>query len=323
MRILVLHPEVSSDAAFDDQETLWQAADVERALRASGHEAVRAAFRADAAAFNSLLAERRPELVFNLVETVWGQGRCAPFAAALLAGHGVAFTGADAAAMIASGDKLLTKRLLRGAGLPTPDWSTAPHWEHVDAGRWIVKSVDEDASLGLDDGAVVRGRAAVAARAHACAARFGGRWFAERYVDGREFHVPLIERGGQPVALPVSEVTYAHADDARPRIYSYAAKWDVATADYRDTSQTLDWPCADARLVGRLGAIARSCWRLLGLRGYARVDLRVDADHRPSVLEVNANPCLGSYSCFAAAGERAGLSYDQLLHDIIHLPRAS
>src|SRR4029077_3556743 len=125
----------------------------------------------------TLIARECPDLVFNLVETVWGRGVYAPIAPAMLTQLGVPFTGAGAAAIAACADKVMTKHLLTGAQLPTPDWSEPPQWHDIDEGRWIVKSATEDASLGLDDAAVVSGREAVAARAQACAARYGGRWF--------------------------------------------------------------------------------------------------------------------------------------------------
>jgi D-alanine-D-alanine ligase-like ATP-grasp enzyme len=110
MKILVLHSDVSPDAPPDDQDTLLQAAAIAATLGELGHDAVRAAFTPDLAALEALLDEECPELVFNLVETVWGRGLYAPLAPQMLSQLGVPFTGAGAASIAACSDKIMAKR---------------------------------------------------------------------------------------------------------------------------------------------------------------------------------------------------------------------
>jgi len=317
MRVLVLHSDVPPDAPPDELDTLLQAQAIVSTLRELGHESTSAVFMPDPGAMESLIASECPDLVFNLVETVWGRGLYAPLAPQMLTQLGVPFTGACAAAIAACSDKILAKRLLRGASLPTPEWSEPPHWRSLGEGRFIVKSVSEDASLGLDDDSVVKGREAVAARAQACAARYGGRWFAERYVEGREFNVALIERNGAPAILPVGEMMFEQWDDARPRIIGYAAKWDETAADYRDTSRVFDWREGEPDLYATLERLSKACWTLFGLTGYARVDFRVDLEGQPFILEINPNPCLEPNAGVAAAAEQAGLTYARLVEDVV------
>jgi len=212
----------------------------------------------------------------------------------------------------------VAKRLMAGAGLPTPEWSEPPGWRGIGGERWIVKSVSEDASLGLDDGAVACGREAVAARAQVSAARYGGRWFAERYVEGREFNVALIERHGAPFALPIGEMIFERWDETRPRIIGYAAKWQESAQEYQDTTRVFDWHAREPKLQRMLELLSRQCWSFFGLSGYARVDFRVDSTGNPFVLEVNPNPCLEPNAGFAAACEQAGMSYSGLISEIIH-----
>ncbi len=196
MRVIILHSDIPPEAPPDDQDTLLQARAIERTLKHLGHDAACRIFHPDLDVLESMLERECPDIVFNLVETVWGSGIHAPVAAAMLSEAGVPFTGCGPGAIAACGDKVFAKRILLGAGLPTAEWSEPPAWRGIGDGRWIVKSVTEDASLGLDDEAVVCGREAAAARAQASAARYGGRWFAERYVEGREFNVALLERHG-------------------------------------------------------------------------------------------------------------------------------
>jgi D-alanine-D-alanine ligase len=317
MRVLVLHSDVPPDAPPDDQDTLLQAVAIESTLAELGHESSRAVFTPDPCALEALIARECPDLVFNLVEVVWGRGLYAALAPQMLSQLGVPFTGGKGAAITVCGDKILSKRLLKGAGLPTPDWSEPPHWQDIGEGRWIVKSVSEDASLGLDDEAVVVGRDAVVARAQSSAARHGGRWFAEKYIEGREFNVALIERDGAPYILPIGEMTFDQWDESRPRIIGYAAKWDEAAADYRDTTRVFMWGEHEPALHERLERLSKDCWALFGLTGYARVDFRVDLQGQPYILEINPNPCLEPNAGVAAAAEQANRPYSALIDDIV------
>src|SRR5882672_10212968 len=128
MRVVILHSDVGPDAPPDEQDTLVQAAAIGNALTALGHDASAAAFIPDLGRLESRIAQDDPDIVFNLVETVWGSGQYAPLAPAMLSNIGVPFTGVHAAPMAACSDKVLAKRILRSAKLPTPAWSEAPHW---------------------------------------------------------------------------------------------------------------------------------------------------------------------------------------------------
>jgi D-alanine-D-alanine ligase len=317
MRILVLHSDVPPDAPPDDQDTLLQAAAIESTLNVLGHEAARSPFNPDPAELEALILEEGAELVFNLVETVWGRGVYAPLAPQMLSQLGVPFTGAGAAAIAACSDKVLAKRLLRGADLPTAHWSEPPLWKGLGEGTFIVKSSTEDASLGLDDGAVVKGERAVVAREQACAARYGGHWFAERYIEGREFNVALIEKNGAPFILPIGEMIFEKWDEKRPRIISYAAKWHADTTDYNDTSRVFDWREAEPELYATLESLSEACWGLFGITGYARVDFRVDTNGQPYILEINPNPCLEPDAGVAAAAEQAEMAYPELIDAVV------
>ena len=312
MRVLVLHSDVAADARPDELDTLVAAEAIAAALMEEGHVAVQAPFLPEPAALAARVSGA--DLVFNLVESVYGQDELAMLAPAMLERLGVRYTGANAAAIALTADKPATKRVLRAAGLATPAWAQAPRWDGLaDDVRYIVKSATADASIGLDDASVVQGVEAVKARAQDCAARFGGRWFAEAFVDGREFNVALMDEGEGPRVLPLAEMRFTDWDASRPKIVDYAAKWDDSDAGSAKMVRSFNCAADEPALARALREMALASWELFGLAGYARVDFRVDGAGEPTILEINPNPCLEPGAGFAAAAHEAGYSYAELI----------
>src|SRR5262249_17390938 len=133
----------------------------------------------------------------------------------------VPFTGSPSLAIALGRDKVRTKHLLQGAGLPTPAFqvisrSPCPRWEHP----WpaIVKPACQDASIGIDQGSVVTDQAQLDARVEYILGRYGPPVLVEQFIHGREFHVSFVEEPGdnplQPELLlvPLAEICY----DYRP-----------------------------------------------------------------------------------------------------------
>lgn len=318
MRVLVLHSDVAADAPPDEQDTLITAQAVSAALTELGREVSRAAFVPESRAFSRLLEETRPDRVFNLVESVFGQGDLAGVAAAMLARMRIGFTGAAAAALALTADKPATKRILRASGLPTAEWSEPPFWEGLKDDVWyIVKAVTEDASLGLDDSSVVHGTQAVRVRAAHCAARHGGDWFAEAYCPGREFNISVLEENGSPRVLPIAEIRFENWAPERSRVVGYSAKWHLDSADAINTPRAFGFENESPDLAENLTGLARSAWNLFSLGGYARVDIRLDSAGSPMILEINPNPCLEPNAGFAAAALAAGIGYGELIQRIL------
>jgi D-alanine-D-alanine ligase len=318
MRVLVLHSDVGADAPADEQDTLITARAIVGALRDRGHEASGAAFAPEPTALKRIVEQAQADTVFNLVESVYGDGLLAALVPAMLDTLGVRYTGAGAACLALAADKVLSKRVLHAAGLPTADWAEPPDWDGLGPDQlYIVKSVTEDASLGLDDGAVVRGTA-VAARAQSSRHRHGGRWFAEAYLEGREFNVALLEDAHGVRVLPMPEMRFEAWAQDRPRIVGYAAKWDEASDDAVNTVRSFGIEEEEPALARALEELARRTWNLFGMRGTARIDFRIDAGGLPMILEANPNPCLEPNAGFAAAALRAGISYAELVDRIAH-----
>ncbi|HEY2070790.1 MAG TPA: hypothetical protein VGG48_14640 [Rhizomicrobium sp.] len=316
MRVLVLHSDVSPDAPADEQDTLWTVDAVKEALTERGHDVASAAFAPVPSHLKGLLEAHRPDVVFNLTESVFGLGQFATVAAQMLEMCGVPFTGNPGGAMATAGDKPLTKSFLRALGLPTAHWVEAPNWDGLDQTRlYVVKHATEDASIGLTDEAVVTGKG-VPARAAESAARHGGRWFAEEYLAGREFNVSAIEVDGRPRVLPVPEMLFENWPANRPKLVNWDAKWNEEHPDLVNTARFFIGE-EDAALAAQLTGLVEKTWTLFGMRGFARIDFRCDAEGNPMILELNPNPCLESGAGLAAAASRIGLSYADLVETIL------
>jgi D-alanine-D-alanine ligase len=247
-------------------------------------------------------------------------------------------------------DKVLAKRWLRQAGLPTPSWLAAIGDDNEGSGdcrsgRYLVKTVYEHGSFGLDDEfMVVTGDVTdVRARIVEASLRLDRECFAERYIEGREFNLSLLAseprssstravRAGDDAkaaiaagsteypavdVLPPAEIDFSAFPPSKLRVVGYRAKWEEGTFEFDHTPRRFDFPSSDSTLLTDLRDLARRCWSLFGLRGCARVDFRVDRDGRPWILEVNANPCLSLDGGFAAAVRQTGLSYDQAIARIL------
>ena len=97
----------------------------------------------------------------------------------------------------------------------------------------------------------------------------------------------------------------------------YRAKWQADSFEYHHTPRRFDFPPSDAPLLDQPRSLAEQCWTLFGLRGWVRVDFRVDAAGQPLILEINANPCLSPDAGFAAALEQASLPFEQAIQRIL------
>lgn len=320
-RVAVLHGAVPPDAPADEQDVLVQVEAVSAALRRLGHQPTALPLDLDLAAAQAQLADLRPDLVLNLVESIAGSGRLAPLAPALLEALRLPYTGSRLSAFFNSSDKLTSKSLLAAAGLPVPA-AWRPGDPAPTVGRWILKSVWEHASVGLDDASVTAEPATLPALAAERAEHLGGECFAERYISGRELNLALLaDSGGTLTPLPPAEIEFRDFPANKPHIVGYRAKWDVDSFEYHNTVRRFDFGLADGRLLAELERLAIAACSVFKASGYARVDFRVDAQGQPWILELNANPCLSPDAGFAAAAAHAGLSYDETIDRILSAAR--
>ncbi|HYN21546.1 MAG TPA: GNAT family N-acetyltransferase [Thermoanaerobaculia bacterium] len=266
---------------------------------------------------------RRPgTVIFNMIESPPGRPSLHSDSAAALELAGLPFTGSSASALWLTTDKLATRALLASEGI-----AVAPGGR-LDLDRpevldrvpppWILKPASEDASIGLEGDPVCADRAAALRRGAELAGRFPGQpVLVERYLPGRELNVSLLANESTVEVLPVAEILFEGFPDGMSRVVGYEAKWDVGSFPYIHTVRHFPQGDEDADLIRRVSEMALAAWRLCGLAGYARIDLRLDERGVPHVLEVNANPCLDGDAGFLAAAGKAGLPVREVVRRIV------
>jgi D-alanine-D-alanine ligase len=259
------------------------------------------------------------DIVFNLCESMAGDPRNEPTFVGLLDLFGIPYTGSDLPALAACLHKRRSKDILLGRGIPTPPHRFLanaaaledPSLEQLDY-PWFLKLAHEDASIGITEENLVRTPAALRKRAKDMMVEFEQPVLAERYIEGREINVTLIGNGPELQVLPLHEIDFSAMPADRPRIVSYAAKWEEDHVDYEGTKPV---PLRDATpaFVAKCEQAARGAWDAHGLRDYARVDLRVDRDGNPWVIDVNPNPDISPDAGVARSAKVAGMSYVELI----------
>jgi D-alanine-D-alanine ligase len=323
MRVLVLYNEPVLPAdhpdADSEHEILFTVDAVAGPLADAGFEVSRLGVSRDPAALLAGLRRAKPDVVFNLFEGLADQYGTEAYAAGLLEWLGLPYTGCPFQTLCIARDKPWTKRLLRGARLPTADFFVVEEGP-VEACpiEWpvIVKPGTQDASVGLDQNSVVTDLERLNERVAYLLDAYGPPVLVEEFISGREFNVGLIE-SPELRALPVSEIEFVDQGPGYWPLVTYDAKWKPGSRDYEATPAR--YPAVVApRLAARLHRIAREAFRLLGCRDYARVDFRLRPNGKPCVLEVNPNPDFSPLAGLSGGLNSAGLTHAQFTVELVH-----
>jgi len=318
--LLLLINAISGSASKDELDVLVQADAIERAASELGYTVMRASFGLNLEPIEKILEHNRPDLVFNLVESVDGKGALIHLCPSLLDACRIPYTGSGTYALVATTDKIRTKQILKDHGLPTPEWFL-PGSSRIPAPekKYILKPIWEDGSAGISDDSVMAGTEVDLDRLSR-----QGRLkdaFLEEYIEGREFNLSLLAGSRGPEVMPAAEMLYVDYPAGKPKILNYASKWDESSFEYHKTIRTFNLSGEDHQLVERMSEISLRCWSIFGMSGYIRVDFRVDEHKQPWVLEVNANPCLSPDAGFVAACLQGGIDYKEMVKRILHAAR--
>jgi len=322
MKVVVLFDGISALGKSPDLAILETVEAVEAVLSADGHEPVRVPVNPDGR-WIERVRRAKPDLAFNLCEGIDGAATLESAVISTLELLDIPYSGSGSWTTAACLRKHVVNALLDAAGLPVPRWGVARAGEPLPAVGFpaICKPAAEDASLGVEQRSVVRSTRALSARV----SEMHQEWddvLVQRFIAGREVNVGIV---GDSV-LPVAEIDFSAMPDQYWRIVSYRSKWQTGSDEDLGSVPRCPADLPDA-LVAQLGRIALAAWRAVGGAGYGRVDMRIDAELRPWILEVNANPDFAPTAGLARMARVAGIDYGSLVRLVCEQafarPRAS
>ena len=294
MRVLVLHtlPPLSGPPGRRADE--FDLAEAARGIAEVLPEALFSAVRGDVREVLSEVEKIGPDVVFNACEAPLGRPDLEAHVAALLEWLGIRFTGSRSETLALCRRKDRVNALLASSGVRVPREGIYP---------CIVKPADEDGSAGIDADSVCRD-ALELARARE---RWNGPVVVQEFLPGREFAVSLWGQTS-PEHASIGEFGF----QAGLRLNTYASKWEMESADFANATLSYTAP-ADPALQGAVLSAAESAWRVVEARGYLRVDVRLDSESRPCVLDVNPNPELAPGVGIHRAVTEAGWTWERFV----------
>ncbi len=296
--------------------------DVAVTLEELGHEVKVLGIYDKLAALRNTIDEFKPHVAFNLLEEFAGEVQYDHRVVTYLEMLKVPYTGCNPKGLMISRDKALTKKLLTYHRIRIPHFSVFPVRRRVHRPKRLkfplfVKSVVEDASLGISQASLVKNDAGLIARVGFVHEQTGTDAIAEEFIEGRELYVGVI--GNKRLeTFPVWELFFEKQPDDRPIIATARAKWDP---NYQKKWGIISRKATDISdgLYAQIKGWSKRIYRILGLSGYARFDFRLTPEGILYFLEANPNPQLAYGEDFAESAEQAGISYPELLRRIISL----
>lgn len=303
MKIAILRDHLINNSV-DLMDNLVEAEFVERHLSVK-HQVKQIEFVSDLEKVISEIKEYKPDVIFNLVETVCGSGALSIVAVQLIESLGIPYTGCTIFSQVVTADKSLTKSILKEKNLPTPDSDFTPNTEY------ILKAKTEHASAGLDD-KCVRSFSSVEALQKSLNQKIkqtGLDWFAEKYINGREFSCAFL---GSEI-LPPAEFLFDNRYKGH-KIITYEAKWYEESDSYKLHQRSFD---IEENLKNKIKELTDRCRKELYIKGYARVDYRMDNNENLYIIDINTNPCISPDSSFVAMIGQQNMRVEEMLDKII------
>jgi len=314
MKIAILFDGASAYATKPDQLILGTVTAIDQSLAAEGNEIGLVPVHHDGKWIEKL-RRGKYNLVFNMCEGIDGIAALESAVISVLELFKIPYTGATSYTTAVCLRKHVVNGLLEKSGLPVPRFAVVRRGDPLPSAGYpaIVKPAAEDASLGVEQKSVVRNARQLAERT-AAMLELWDELLVQRYVDGREVNVGIL---GDTV-LPIAEIDFSHMPRGRWRIVTYQSKWETGSVDDLGAA-----PRCPARLPSKVAnevrRVALRAWKLVGGCGYGRVDMRIDANGQPWILEVNANPDIAPDAGLARMARVAGTDYPALIRNICEL----
>ena len=298
--------------------------DVRKALRQLGHDVHELGVGDELLPIRSAIEQADPHICFNALTHFLDVGAYHAHVVSYLELLQMPYTGCNPRGLLLAGDKAVSKKILSYHRVRTPKFTVFRLGQTVRSTAklefpLIVKSVAEQASMGIAQASIVRDLEALRERVAFVHRSLNTDAIAEQYIPGRELTVGVIGND-RLTALPVREITFDSLPEGSAPILTSKGKWDL---DYQDRIGINAGPAElPADLEREIQRTAKRIYRALGMSGFARIDLRLTEDNKAYVLEANPNPDLCSHEDFAASAAQVGIDYPSLVQRIVSLGRS-
>ena len=314
-------PPESRDELGKELDDRWSAFELVDALRGLGHDVRVLAVADELAPIRNSIAAWRPRIVFNQLLEFHGAPLYDAHVVSYLELLKVPYTGCNPRGILLAADKTVAKKILAYHRIRTPRFAAFPRGRRFRLPKRLefpmfVKSDVEHASLGISQASIVQTPEALEKRVEFVHASVGSNAIVEEYVEGREMTVGVLGNSRLTV-LPAWELLFENLPKGSAAIATSRVKWDAAYQKKLGIT-TARAELSDA-LEKRIERIAKRVYRALGLSGYARLDLRIDAEERVWVLEANPNPDLTPGADLPESAHACGMPYPDLLKRIVNL----
>jgi D-alanine-D-alanine ligase len=307
-----------SEREIDEFKTEY---DVVEYLRKSGHEVRALGLGDNLTDLRAAIMEWKPDVAFNLLEEFQGIVSYDQHVVAFLELMRQPYTGCNPRGLMISRDKALSKQILAYHRIPTPRFAVLRRGQRYRVPAKLkfplfVKSVSEDASLGISQASVVHDVDHLKDRIQFIHDQTRSDALVEEYIEGREFYVGVM--GNQRLqTFPVWELDFGTLPELAG-IATRKVKWDRAYQKKHGIRTAAAQALPDG-MPGYLDKLTKRIYRALSLSGYARIDFRMRPDGSVFVLEANANPNLSLGEDFAQSARVTGVDYGELLGRIMRL----
>jgi D-alanine-D-alanine ligase len=311
--------DLSAELATEDWAT---EANVVEAMQSLGWTVDHQAIFDDTQVLRDKIDRFQPDLVFNLADQFRNNRGFDQNIVSLLELIGIPFTGCGSTGLLLSKNKGISKKILGYHRIRVPAFTVIPRTRRVQRPRRLrfpilVKPLKEQGSLGIAQASFVEDDNQFQERVAFVHERYDHDAIAEEYIEGRELYLSILGNV-RPQVFPIREMVFGQVAPEDPRIATYNAKWDE---EYRRRwgicNQFAD--PLDPALVHRIHRLGRRIYRLLGIDGYARLDLRLTPRNEIVFIEANPNPALARGEDFAQSALAANLDYPQLIRRIAQL----
>jgi len=325
--------KVEEEIDMSEYGVLDEMKSVQRALSGSNHKTKIVPVALDPYKLIDELRENRPDIIFNLCESLDGDPTQEMNVASLFEILKIPYTGSRAFALGLALNKAKVKEILNYHDIPTslhfisdnPSKLSEQGYAKVkNSYPLIVKPSREDASIGIENESIVNDEAELKIRIEHVLDKYKQPALVEQFIDGREINVSVVGNAVKDekelIVFPISEIDFSALPDDLPKIVSYNSKWMYNTVEFSGTKAVCPAKDLSPELEEIIQNTARRVYHIIGASDYARVDFRVK-DNIPYVLELNPNPDISSDvdedTGFTRSGKAYGWTYEMLIQKII------